>query len=151
VLETLIEEILQWLSVQNIIGVFAIILQQDLMLLIKRGTEPHKGYWCPPGGLLEAGEAPEEAVTREVREETGLEVEVVDALGEVRGPITGRPSCVYLCRVVGGNAESRPPESVGVSWFPREKISQILFPRFMLDFLSVLDLEELGSRKISGE
>lgn len=150
-LETLIEETPPWMSVQHMIGVFAIILQQGLMLLIKRGTEPHKGYWCPPGGLIEAGETPEEAVTREVLEETGLEVEVVDVLGEVRGPITGRPNGVYLCRVVGGDAEPRPPESVGVSWFPREKIFQIPFPRFMIDFLSVFDLQELGSRKISGE
>jgi 8-oxo-dGTP diphosphatase len=151
VLETLIEETPPWESAGLMIGVFAIILQQGRMLLIKRGTEPHKGYWCPPGGLIEASETPEEAVTREVREETGLEVEVVDALGEVRGPITGRPSGVYLCRVVGGDAEPRPPESVGVSWFPREEISQILFPSFMLDFLSVFDLEEFGSRKISWE
>jgi ADP-ribose pyrophosphatase YjhB (NUDIX family) len=128
------------------IGAFAIILQQGRMLLIKRGTEPHEGYWCPLGGLIEAGESPEEAVTREVREEIGLEVEVVGALGEVNGPITGRPSGVYLCRVVGGEARPCPPETVGVAWFPPEKMCRLLFPRFMLDFLSGFDLEELGSR-----
>jgi ADP-ribose pyrophosphatase YjhB (NUDIX family) len=131
------------------IGVFAIILRQGQLLLIKRGTEPHKGYWCPPGGLIKAGESPEEAVTREVREETGLEVEVVGALGEIKGPVTGRPSGVYLCRAVGGEARPCAPETVGVAWFPREKLSMLLFPRFMLDFLSGFDLEELGSRMVS--
>lgn len=44
------------------------------LLLIQRGHDPHRNLWSLPGGRIEAGESPEEAVVREVREETGLAV-----------------------------------------------------------------------------
>ncbi len=47
------------------------------ILLVRRRFPPEAGGWCLPGGLAEAGEGPEEAARREVREETGLEVSVV--------------------------------------------------------------------------
>ena len=61
------------------IGVGAVILDGDgRVLLIKRATEPMKGYWSLPGGLLELGETLIEGVKREIREETGLPVSVAD-------------------------------------------------------------------------
>ena len=44
------------------------------LLLIRRGHDPHRGLWSLPGGRIEARESPEQAVVREVREETGLDV-----------------------------------------------------------------------------
>jgi 8-oxo-dGTP diphosphatase len=52
------------------------------LLLIRRGHEPHAGLWSLPGGRVEAGETLEQAVRREVLEETGLPV--------VPGPVVGR-------------------------------------------------------------
>ena len=54
------------------------------LLLILRGKEPAKGCWSLPGGRVEPGETHEEAVVREVAEETGLPVRVVRELGTVR-------------------------------------------------------------------
>jgi ADP-ribose pyrophosphatase YjhB (NUDIX family) len=57
------------------------------LLLIQRGHDPHRGLWSLPGGRIEAGESPEGAVVREVREETGLDVVPQRAVGHV--PIPG--------------------------------------------------------------
>jgi ADP-ribose pyrophosphatase YjhB (NUDIX family) len=57
-----------------LISSLAVVLRDGEMLLIKRAVEPHKGHWCPPGGVIDEGESPEEATVREVKEETGLDM-----------------------------------------------------------------------------
>ena len=57
-----------------VVGVGAIILDGDQILLEKRKNSPGKGKWSVPGGLVDLGETSEQAVIREVKEETGLEV-----------------------------------------------------------------------------
>lgn len=52
------------------------------VLLIKRGTRVFRGYWALPGGRAELGETVEETVIREVKEETGLDVEILKKIGE---------------------------------------------------------------------
>jgi 8-oxo-dGTP diphosphatase len=60
-----------------LIGVGAVVFgDEDRILLIKRGKAPHYGRWMVPGGTLEWGETLEEAAIREVREETGIEIEI---------------------------------------------------------------------------
>jgi mutator protein MutT len=62
-----------------LMGVGAIVFNEaGHVLLIRRGSEPLRGHWSIPGGLLELGESLHEGVCREVREETGLEVEVLE-------------------------------------------------------------------------
>ncbi len=55
-------------------GVGGVLLRNGKILLARRKTEPGRGYWAVPGGLVELGETLEEAVRREMLEETGLEV-----------------------------------------------------------------------------
>ncbi len=92
-----------------LVGVGAIIVHEGRVLLVLRGTEPARGRWSIPGGLIEVGEALAEAVIREVREETGLQVEpleLVELLDRIhRDGDRVRYHYViadYLCRVVGG-------------------------------------------------
>ena len=54
------------------------------LLLVRRGRDPHRGRWSLPGGRVEAGESPAQAVEREVREETGLAVRAGAPVGRVR-------------------------------------------------------------------
>ncbi len=60
--------------------------ESDRMLLVRRRNEPGAGLWSLPGGRIEPGETEQQAVVREVREETGLEVECGPLLGRVQRP-----------------------------------------------------------------
>lgn len=59
-----------------IVGIGAVIIKRNKVLLVKRAGEPGKGLWSIPGGLVEIGESIRDAVRREVKEETGLDVKV---------------------------------------------------------------------------
>ena len=128
------------------IGVFAIVVQRGEILLIKRGIHPHKGFWCPPGGVIDEGESPEEAAVRENKEETGIEVDVVSFLGVVIGPISGRTHNVYLCKKEGGRLSSDSPEVEEGGWVPFTDLHMYRIPKFIIEFLAMMDLQELESR-----
>src|SRR6202790_4921725 len=62
------------------VGVGGVIIVQGRALLIRRGSEPLLGEWSIPGGMLELGETLEEGVARELLEETGLTVRVIELI-----------------------------------------------------------------------
>jgi mutator protein MutT len=59
-----------------IVGVGAVIVQDGKAVIIRRANDPYKGQWSIPGGRVELGESLGAAVVREMREETGLDVDV---------------------------------------------------------------------------
>lgn len=63
-----------------ILCVGGVVVKRDAVLLIRRGSEPHKGEWSLPGGMVELGEKLEAAVRREIQEETGLRVKPLELL-----------------------------------------------------------------------
>ena len=92
------------------VGVGAILLRRGSVLMAQRGKEPLKGWWSLPGGALEIGESLADAVRREVREETGLEIEpvgVFEIFERILRDGEGKPEyhyvlIDYICRVTGG-------------------------------------------------
>ena len=65
------------------VGVGAVVLEGDCVLLVQRGRPPSQGKWSLPGGLVYLGERLEDAVRREVEEECGLAVRVLDICGVI--------------------------------------------------------------------
>lgn len=80
-------------------------LDGERVLLIRRGRPPGEGLWSVPGGKLEPGETLAQAVAREVREETGLVVEVGPLACVVERMGDGYHFVIldYLARVIGGS------------------------------------------------
>src|SRR5438105_3497655 len=86
-------------SAQFRIGVYAVILNEGGVLLAHRRDID---WWNLPGGGMEAGETVDEALCREVREETGLEVEIVQLVGVYSKPLKQEVVLAFRCRAIGG-------------------------------------------------
>ena len=93
-----------------LVGVGAVVLKGDAVLLVKRAHEPLKGQWSLPGGAVELGETLEAAVAREVSEETGIAVEVgtiLEVIDRIDRESDGRVRhhfvlVDFVCRPAGG-------------------------------------------------
>lgn len=99
--------------------VCALIIRDDRVLIAQRPADKHLALkWEFPGGKVEPGEQPAAALVREIREELGCEIEIVEALQTARhryerGEIELIP---FLCRLAEGSGEPHPHEHVAVEW-----------------------------------
>lgn len=103
-------------------------------LALRRDEEPLKGEWNMPGGFVEVGEQGDEAIVREVSEETGLEIEVVELIGIFDSTYgegaDSKPifDVAYRCRMVGEKTELEvSDESSEARWFPLAEFPQPAF------------------------
>jgi len=123
-----------------ITGVGAVILYDDRVLLVRRNTEPLKGEWSVPGGVLELGEKLRDGAAREALEETGLHVEVgevLDVFDSIFPDADGRTQYHYvlidfLCRPLSGDAAFREAA-------PGSDVSEVLW-------ITAADLDRLNLR-----
>jgi 8-oxo-dGTP diphosphatase len=79
--------------------------REGAILLVRRKYPPREGCWCLPAGFVEVGESPRESAAREVREETGLDVEIeglIDSWSSDEDPRTPVVSFAFAARAVGG-------------------------------------------------
>jgi len=100
-------------------------------LILKRNEEPFAGEWDLPGGFVEMGESPGEAVVREVTEETGLTVSPFEIFGAFTSPYgdTGRHTVdiAYLCRIEHGEFELDTGEKSDAAWVRLEDMPTLAF------------------------
>jgi 8-oxo-dGTP diphosphatase len=112
-----------------LVGIGAIIIEGDRIVLVKRAHPPIQGHWSIPGGVLEVGEMVREAAVREAREETGLIVEPGDLLGVYDRILRDTEQRVqyhyvlidFLCRPIGGELLAAS-DAAEVRWFTREEL-----------------------------
>jgi 8-oxo-dGTP diphosphatase len=125
----------------------ALIIEEGRVLLARHfDLTIHEAYWCMPGGGVEAGETPEQAAIRELKEETNLDIRLIRKIGELalprvtHGYMTG---VTFLAEVIGGDMSlGHDPEQVSwedkylqdVQWLP---INGLLFHQIQ----SILRLE----------
>jgi ADP-ribose pyrophosphatase YjhB (NUDIX family) len=108
-----------------LVGVGGVVVHENRVLLVQRGHEPMMGKWTIPGGLIDVGESLREAIIREVREETGLDVEPIELI-ELLDRIHRQDGRVryhyviadYLCRVTGGTLAAAS-DAAAVRWVER--------------------------------
>jgi|ERR1700741_1930696 len=122
-----------------VVGIGGVVIENGRALLIRRGSEPLRGQWSIPGGTLEIGESLQEGVARELLEETGLEVRVLDLIevfdrifpsenreegnSAAQGPKYHYVIVDYLCERISG--EARPASDVtDVSFAQEEELAK---------------------------
>lgn len=127
---------------QPLIGVGAVIVENDRVLLIKRGKAPLLGEWSIPGGMLELGETLRQGAEREALEETGLAVRATDLLGvfdrivpdDTKRTLYHYVLIDFLCHRISGEALAAGDAS-DACWFIRADLDKLSMPE---DTLKVL-------------
>ena len=115
------------------IAVGAIIVRDDALLMVKRAHDPGRGLWSIPGGRLEHGEYITDALTREVKEETGVDVAVGDMVGILE--VVGDPHYVILDFFAAPVSDATPVaagDAAEVRWVRLDQVAELeCTPRFV--------------------
>ncbi len=125
-----------------LVGAGAIVIRRGHVLLVKRKFQPNRGLWALPGGLVEVGESVQEAVLREIKEETGLTVRLVglfDVGTDIHLDDRSKPRYHYvlidfIAMPVSGRVRLND-ESSAYGWFSSAEIEKLKMSRGTRDVL----------------
>ncbi|GER91348.1 DNA mismatch repair protein MutT [Dictyobacter vulcani] len=121
---------------RHIISAAAIVLNEDNKILLIKG--PRRG-WEMPGGQVEEGESLKDAARREVKEETGIDIEVLQFCGIYQNLASGICNTLWLARPIGGVCTTSS-ESLEVGYFPLEQaLNMVTWHTFKARILHCLD------------
>jgi ADP-ribose pyrophosphatase YjhB (NUDIX family) len=130
------------------VGVTGAVVRNGQVLYVCRNYEPHKGTWTLPGGYAEHSETLDEAVIRELREETGVEIRVAGVVG-VRtrwGEAGGAVLMIFRCELIAGEPHADNYEISAAEFFDADQINALepVFPLSREIGLRVLETDEVG-------
>ena len=117
-----------------IVASSALVEKNGKILLVKRRFQPHPGWWALPGGIVEYGETVEETAIREIKEETGVDIEIKKLLGVydliIRDKISGKIEKQYaiVCFICECRDEGRIKpnyEVLDAKWFSPEEAKKL--------------------------
>jgi len=112
---------------KHFVSAGVVVLNADREILLIKG--PRRG-WEPPGGVVEQGESIELAAIREVKEETGIDIEIVKFCGIFQNVTVGVVNTIWLGKLIGGEFQTSE-ESLEVGFFPIEKaLEMVIWPTF---------------------
>jgi len=137
-----------------LVGVGGVVIHRNRVLLIRRGTEPRKGEWSIPGGLVELGEEMAAGVRRELKEETGLEVEPLEVVAAFDRIMRKRRRVRYhyvivdyVCRLMGGRLQPSS-DVVDARWVRREDLPKYhlteMAKKVVLQSFEFFEMEKQG-------
>lgn len=124
---------------EPVLAVGAVVTAEDRLLLVRRGRPPGSGLWSLPGGRVEPGETLEQAVAREVAEETGLDVEVGDLVGFVERRGEGYWFLIldFVALVRGDGADPVPGDDAAeAAWFTLQELRGLPLVEGLMGFLT---------------
>lgn|SRR5579859_2229402 len=130
------------LSPWPVVAVGAIVWKEDHFLLIRRGQPPRKGGWSIPGGRQEAGETVHDAVHREIREEAGIEIDIIGVAAVVDLIDREEDDIKHHYTVIDMLAEWRSGEAragddaMDVAWVRLEEIGQYDLPELQIQVIT---------------
>ncbi len=124
-------------------AVGGVVIDDGAVLLVRRAFPPRQGEWSLPGGRLELGESLADGVAREVREETGLDVDVgvvVDVFDRVHRDEAGRIRyhfviVDFLCRPCGGTLAAGD-DAADVRWVPWADVAALGVNAYAVDVIA---------------
>jgi mutator protein MutT len=124
------------------VGVGAVVLHQGRVLLVRRGAQPSAGKWSLPGGLVDVGETTVDAIRREVEEECGIKIRVLDVAGVVDRIVRdadGRVRYHYVLVDYLAGAESDAvaagSDAADCRWVEVERVGELEVTEGLLDML----------------
>jgi 8-oxo-dGTP diphosphatase len=123
-----------------------VVIQNGKILLIRRKNEPFRGQYALPGGFVDYGERTEDAVVREIKEETGLETTINQIVGvysdPARDPRGHTISAIYLLDPIGGDLQSGD-DADSAGFFDLDELPELAFDheQVVRDARKMVDLD----------
>ncbi len=115
----------------------AVVVDEDRLLMIRRGRGPAQGQWSVPGGRVEGGETLAEAVVRELLEETGLEGVCDDLIGWVERFDEGRHFVIldFAVTVLDADDPTAGDDAAEAAWVPLVDVTSLHLTEGLAEFL----------------